>query len=187
MPRLTPLALADVPADLAETMRAGEALMGFTPNDALTMARNPALLRAMFGLVQAIYGPSRLPSGLKRLIGTMTSAAAGCQYCEAHATHGAVKAGVDDAKLTALWDYERSDLFDARERAALRVAQLAGQVPNAVTDVDFAALEPHFDEDETLEIVAVIALFGFLNRWNSTLATDLEATPMAAAKRIKQG
>ena len=187
MPRLAPLPLADIPADLAETMRAGEALMGFTPNDALTMARNPALLRAMFGLVQAIYGPSRLPSDLKRLIGTMTSAAAGCRYCEAHATHGAVKAGVEDTKLAALWDYERSDLFDARERAALRVAQLAGQVPNAVTDADFAALEPHFDEDETLEIVAVIALFGFLNRWNSTLATDLEATPMAAAKRIKQG
>jgi hypothetical protein len=32
--------------------------------------------------------------------------------------------------------------------------------------------------------VAVIALYGFLNRFNHTLATELEASPLAAGKRF---
>jgi len=54
-------------------------------------------------------------------------------------------------------------------------------VPNGVSDQDFAALKPHFDEDQIVDIVAVISGFGFLNRWNDTLATPLEDTPIAHA------
>jgi hypothetical protein len=40
-------------------------------------------------------------------------------------------------------------------------------------------LAPHFDEDQIVELVAVISLFGWLNRWNDTMATDLEDEPLA--------
>jgi hypothetical protein len=33
----------------------------------------------------------------------------------------------------------------------------------------------------------VVALFGFLNRFNDTLATELEASPLAAGKRFLAG
>ena len=45
---------------------------------------------------------------------------------------------------------------------------------------DMDALRAHYTEEQVLEIVAVIALFGFLNRWNDTLKTDIEAAPRAA-------
>jgi hypothetical protein len=32
--------------------------------------------------------------------------------------------------------------------------------------------------------VTVIALFGFLNRWNDTVATDLEPRPFAVATEV---
>ena len=82
--------------------------------------------------------------------------------------------GVKVEKIAAIWDYETSPLFDAAERAALRVAQLAAQVPNAVEDADFDALRPHFSDDQIVEIVSAISLFGFFNRFNDTLAMPLE-------------
>ena len=118
-------------------------------------------------------------AGLKRLVGLMTSSAAGCQYCVGHTAFTSRHHGVSDAKLKAVWDFESSELFSDAERAALRVALLAGQTPNGVTDQAWAELAGHFDEEAQLEIVAVIALFGFLNRWNSTLQTDLESLPAA--------
>ena len=69
---------------------------------------------------------------------------------------------------------------------ALRVAMHAGQSPNGVTDAMFAELQQHFDDDAVVEIVAVIAMFGFLNRWNSTLKTDLESAPAEASKIIRR-
>ena len=35
-------------------------------------------------------------------------------------------------------------------------------------------LKKHFDEDQIVEIVGVVCLFGWLNRFNDTMATDLE-------------
>jgi alkylhydroperoxidase family enzyme len=79
-------------------------------------------------------------------------------------------------------------LSDA-ERAALGLAFAAGQVPNAATDAHFEALRAHYDEREIVEIVAVISVFGFLNRWNDTMATTLESAPMhfAADQLASQG
>ena len=39
-----------------------------------------------------------------------------------------------------------------------------------------AEFEPLFD------LVAVIALFGWLNRWNDSVATELQASPLAFAR-----
>lgn len=158
--------------------------MGFTPNDGLIMARRPALLKAVAELVGAAYSPGEVPLELKKLVAVVASAAAGCRYCTAHAGHGALRGGVDEKKLAAVWEYASSDLFSAAEKAALRLANSAALVPNAAADEDFAELQRYFSEDQVVELVAVIALFGFLNRWNSTLATDLEAAPAEVAERL---
>ena len=154
-----------------------EQILGFTSNDSLVMARNPALMHAFAELVRVVYGPGKVDPGLKRLVGLLTSTSAGCNYCMGHTAHLGLQHGVGEEKLEAAWQFEQSALFSEAERAALRVAMLAGQSPNGVTDEDFAALRDYYDEDEQLEIVAVIAMFGFLNRWNSTLATELETAP----------
>jgi len=182
MSRLEPIKREDLTKDLKALIDLGEQMMGFTPNDALIMARNPALTKAVSALVGAVYGTGTLDPGLKRLIGYINSTAAGCVYCQTHTAHGAHNAGIDDLKIQNAWEYETSDLFSDAERAALRVANGAGKSPNEVTDAEFADLKNYFTNDEIVEIVSVIGMFGFLNRWNSTLATELESTPLSFAK-----
>ena len=180
-----PLPMESLPAAQQAAIARAEQLMGFVPNDALTMARNPALMEAFASLVAAVYAPGKVDSGLKRLIGMLTSVAAGCEYCAGHTAFSSLRHGVVDARLGAVWEFEGSELFTAAEKAALRVALHAGQSPNGVDDAMYDELKLHYSADAQLEIVAVIAMFGFLNRWNSTLQTDLEALPRAALAQSK--
>lgn len=182
MTRLAPIKREDLAEDVRHLIELGEDMMGFTPNDALIMARNPDLTKAFSALVDAVYGTGTLDPGLKRLIGYINSTAAGCVYCQVHTAHGAHNAGIDEQKIQNAWEYETSDLFSDAERAALRVALGAGKTPNEVTDAEFADLKNYYSDDEIVEIISVIGLFGFLNRWNSTLATELESTPLAFAQ-----
>src|SRR6516164_129667 len=164
--------------EFASVFAITDAVMGFVPNSMFTMARDPALLAAFSELAALIViRPGRLNPGLKALIMYMVSRSAKCQYCAAHAASLAALRDVPIHKIEALGQFEQSSEFSEEERTALRFAQAAGQVSNAVGDTEFAELRRHFDDDQILEIVAVVALLGFLNRWNGTLATPLEAGP----------
>ncbi|MDX1292009.1 MAG: peroxidase-related enzyme [Hyphomonas sp.] len=186
MSRVSPLSIDEVDAETAGMIENAERLMGFVPNDALVMARRPETLKAMWGLVASIYGPSEVEAGLKRLIGEAASKAAGCFYCSAHAAHGARQHGVDPAKIEAVWSFEDSPLFTEAERAAINLGMKAGRVPNEAEEADFERLRQHFSENQIIEIVSVISLFGFLNRWNSTLGTALEPAPAASLEGFVQ-
>ena len=169
--------------EFASVFAITEAVMGFVPNSMLIMARDPALLAAFSELSALIVvRRGRLNPGLKALIMYMVSRSAGCQYCAAHTANLAALRDVPTRKIEALAQFAQSPEFSEAERAALRFAQAAGQVPNAVGDAEFAELRSYFDEDEIMEIVAVLALLGFLNRWNDTLATPLEVGPQDFAE-----
>ncbi|HWZ68759.1 MAG TPA: carboxymuconolactone decarboxylase family protein, partial [Stellaceae bacterium] len=184
MPRLEPLPLEAI-GDLQPSLEAAKSRMGFLPNSQLIMARRPEILRAFQQLGMAINGPSStITPELRNMVSQMASRAAGCGYCMAHTAHTATRVGIPPEKEAALWEYETSPLFSAAERAALRVAQGAAQVPNAVTDDDFAELKRYYTEAQIVDIMAVIALFGFLNRFNDTMATELESSPIAAGQRF---
>jgi len=174
MSRTAPLTFEDLDAELQPLMSAGNEMLGFMPNDGLIMARKPAVLRAMQGLLQSIYMPGSVPNELKKLVGLMTSSASGCQYCQAHTEFGAFRAGIDKEKISAIWEYESHSLFSDAERAALDLARYAAMTPNGVTDEQFKNLRGYFDDEQIVELVSVIALFGFLNRWNSTFDTAIE-------------
>ena len=180
MPHVTPLSREEL-AEFEPFFERVEQAMGFVPTSMLTMGRNPDLLRAFAGLSGTILGSTKLEPGLRALISYVASRASGCLYCQAHTSHTAHRSGVDEAKVQAAFEYETSPLFDAKERAALRLAHHAALVPNATEPAHFDELRQHFSEDEIVDIVGVISLFGYLNRWNDTMATTLEAGPRAFA------
>jgi uncharacterized peroxidase-related enzyme len=170
-------------AEVSDELALATAVMGFEPNSLKIMAHRPEILRGFLALSAAVLGPeAKLEPGLRQMIAHIASAAAGCRYCQAHTAHGAHERGVQDKKIEALWSYEADPLFSDAERAALALAQAGGSVPNGATQAHFDALAPHFSEAEICEIVAVIATFGFLNRWNDTMATALEDSPLAFAE-----
>lgn len=157
------------------------------PNSVPTLAYRPDILKATGVLWQTIMGEGAVDRGLKWLVGYLASMSAGCRYCSAHTATGANTSGVAPEKVEAIWEYERSPLFSEAERAALRVAQGAGHVPNAVSDEDFDAMKLYYSAEQIVEIVSVIALYGFFNRWNDTMSTMLEQTPRAFAEGHLKG
>ena len=152
--------------------------MGFVPHSLLTMARQPGLLQAFLGLAGAVQRAPGLEPELVQLVAHVASTAAGCRYCQAHTAEQASRRGASPDKVTSAWDFEESELYTERERAALRLARDAALLPNATTPQHFAALREHFDEGEIVSLVAVISLFGFQNRWNAGNRTEI-GTPTA--------
>jgi uncharacterized peroxidase-related enzyme len=167
--------------ELEDVFRLYDDTMTFVPNSLPTMARRPEILRAFSDLITAIWRTGTVPVGLKPLVAIMASAAAGCRYCQAHEAVDAKLRGIPDEKIAQIWDFERSPLYDDAERVALRFALAAASVPNAVTPQHFDALREHWDDGQIVEILAVVGLFGFLNRWNDSMATDLEDIPFSFA------
>ena len=155
----------------------------FIPNSVLTMARRPAIAKAFAALNQAILYEGSVPEETKMLVALISSQASGCRYCQSHMANLSSIYSASDEKIANLWEFETSDLFSEAERSALRIAWKAGQLPNTCDTRDFDALKAHWDEDQIVEIVAAIGLFGYLNRWNDTMATDLEDHPAGVAQR----
>ncbi len=182
MAHVPPLSRDELP-ELAPLLAVVEQVMGFVPNSLLTMARWPELVRAFTPLAGLVNGPGQVPAATKRVVAFVSSRAAGCRYCQAHTSHGAERAGVAPEKIEAAFEFETSALFEDAERAALRFARDASIAPACVEASHFEALRKHFDERQIVELAAVVALFGFLNRWNDALATPLEEEPMRFAER----
>ncbi|KAB2921034.1 MAG: carboxymuconolactone decarboxylase family protein [Dechloromonas sp.] len=184
MARLDPLPIDSTP-ELAEEFAFFERTLGFVPNSLLTMAHRPGLAKGLIALSRGVYDPKgEVDLGLKRLIGHVASMAAGCMYCRAHTATSALRHGVAADKLAAVAEYRTNPLFSDAERAALDFALAAASVPNDVTDECFARLKAFWSAGQIVEILAVIALFGFFNRWNDSLATTLEAEPHETARQV---
>ncbi|MCB2069105.1 MAG: carboxymuconolactone decarboxylase family protein, partial [Ottowia sp.] len=59
----------------------------------------------------------------------------------------------------------------------------AASQPNDVDDALFARMREHWSEAQIVEILGVVAMFGFLNRWNDSMGTPLEPVPTAVAEQ----
>ncbi len=184
MSRLAPLP-ADAHPELAESFDVYRKSLGFVPNSVLIMQRRPKMVKALAQLAAAVWDPeSAVPVGFKRLLAHFASRASGCQYCMAHTAGGALRSGVDENKLDALWEYKTSPLYSEAERLALDFALAAASLPNDVNDEMFDAMREHWTDDQMVEIAGVISLFGFMNRWNDTMATPLEEEPVNVGERF---
>ncbi|MCG8504032.1 MAG: peroxidase-related enzyme [Sphingomonadales bacterium] len=185
MAHMRPLENSEIPdEEIKARFRHYEQTRGFTPNSIRTMARRPNIVKHFMALNQAVLYEGTVPEQLKMLISLISSYASGCLYCQSHMANLSHIYQAPDEKIAAILDYEESDQFTDAERAALDLAFKAAQVPNRVTQKEFDELARHFDDGQIVEIVASVALFGYLNRWNDTMATMLEPLANERANRI---
>ncbi len=149
--------------------------LGFCPNSVLTMQHRPAISKAFINLNKAVMAnEGRVTSALKRMIAWVSSNATGCRYCQAHAIRAAERYGADQEKLDNIWEYRNHPAFSDAERAALDFSLAASQIPNAVDQEIKERLYQHWNEGEVVEMLGVISLFGYLNRWNDSMGTSIE-------------
>src|SRR5688500_6107309 len=180
MPLVDPLPI-DHSQEVAQIAKFFESTLGFPPNSVLTMQRRPEIAKAFTHLNRAVMeNGGRVTSEQKRLIGHLASASAGCRYCEAHTVLAAKRFGATDERLAELWNFRASTQFSEAEKSAFEFALAASSVPNAVDEPIAAELHRHWSDDEIVEILGVVALFGYLNRWNDSMATTLEAPAVDA-------
>lgn len=152
--------------------------LGVIPNSVRTMAHRPEIARAFTNLNIAVmtdYGA--VTPEFKRLIGYVSSFASGCMYCQAHMILASERFGASEQRLEAVWQFEKSEAFTEAEKAALAFAQAATAVPNGVDEATILRLRDHWSDEAIVEIMAVVSLFGYLNRWNDSMGSALEDLP----------
>lgn len=154
--------------------------LGVIPNSVRTMAHRTPIARAFTDLNIAVmtdYGA--VTPEFKRLIGYVSSFASGCMYCQAHMILASERFGASEERLADVFDFEPSPHFTEAEKAALAFAHAATQVPNMVTPEVGERLNAHWTPEAVVEIMGVVALFGYLNRWNDSMGSALEDLPLS--------
>ncbi|NCU31742.1 MAG: carboxymuconolactone decarboxylase family protein [Candidatus Moranbacteria bacterium] len=162
--------------------------LGFCPNSVKTMYHRPSIAYAFIELNKAVMeNKGNVTSALKRLIGYISSNVAGCRYCQAHTIRAAERYGAEAEKMENIWEFRTHIAFSESERAALEFAFASSTIPNSVDDSIAENLRLHWNDGEIVEILGVIALFGYLNRWNDSMGTELEKEAIETGdKYLKQ-
>ena len=170
--------------DLLEFVQFFKGPLGVIPNSVRTMARRPAIAKAFTELNIAVMKcEGTVTPEFKRIIGYVTSYVSGCRYCQAHTILGSQRFGSSEERLNDVWNFAESTNFTDAEKAALAFAHAAALVPNSVTEEIGDELHKHWEDDDIVEIMAVIALFGYLNRWNDSMGSALEELPIEAGEK----
>jgi uncharacterized peroxidase-related enzyme len=149
------------------------------------MQRRPNIARAFIELNKAVMeNHGQLNSEFKRLIAFISSNTSGCRYCQAHTIRAAERYGASPKRLENIWDFQNQDCFSDAEKAALQFAQEASMAPVNVAKNTEKQLHQFWSDDDIVEIMGVIALFGYLNRWNDVMATSLEDDAKKSGQRF---
>ena len=158
--------------------------LGFCPNSIRTMQIRPHIAESFIRMNKAVMeNHGHVTSALKRLIAYISSYTTGCQYCQAHGIRAAERYDASEEQLMNIWDYKTHPAFSDAERAALDFSVAASSVPNAVDEKITENLHRYWDDGEIVEITGVIALFGFLNRWNDSMGTTIETGAIQSGKK----
>ena len=189
MPLVRPLSPESNP-DVSKLAEFFNETLGFCPNSVLTMQIRPEIARSFINLNMAVMtNHGRVTSAFKRIIAWVSSNAAGCNYCQAHAIRAAERYGAEQEQLDNIWEYRTHESFNEAERTSLDFSLAASQLPNAVDEELQQRMHKYWDDGEIVEILAVVSLFGYLNRWNDSMGTSIEngATESAEKYLAKSG
>jgi uncharacterized peroxidase-related enzyme len=183
MPFVTPLPVG-TDAEVAELARFFNITLGFPPNSILTMQRRPEIASAFIALNKAVMkNNGALTDELKRLVALVSSQAAGCNYCQAHTALAAQRFGSTDVRLAEVWTFQTSSNFTDAEKVALELSIAGTQQPSGIDGDLMSRVRAHWDDGDIVELMGVIALFGYLNRWNDGMGTVLEEGAVDAGTR----
>lgn len=125
---------------------------------------SPAAYQGLIATGQAL-AQSSLGLELVELVYLRISQINGCAFCLGKHAQTLRKQGVAQAKLDRLAGWRISDLFDARERAALEWAEtLTAIAEKGAPDALYEPLKMHFSDAEISDLTFVVALMNAFNR-----------------------
>lgn len=147
-------------------------LWGDPPNLYRALGNHPALCAAWTEFARAIRYESRTPRTLRELMILRGAQLMRSEYEWAQHLRMARKAGVREAQIEALARWRDSGEFDAREKAALALAEA---VTNAeVADAVYAEARKHFDHATYVELALTAAFYAMVGRMLEAMRVQLE-------------
>jgi alkylhydroperoxidase family enzyme len=125
----------DTDPEFQELIKFFNETLGFCPNSVKTMYHRPRIAHAFIEMNMAVMeNKGNVTSALKRLVGYISSNAAGCRYCQAHTIRAAERYGAEQEKMNHIWEYKTHPVFTEQERVTLEFALLSSLIPNMVDD-----------------------------------------------------
>ncbi|MFG2754944.1 carboxymuconolactone decarboxylase family protein [Streptomyces wuyuanensis] len=112
---------------------------------------------------------SGLPLATQELVKIRASQINGCGFCTDMHTKDAAAAGETPLRLNLVAAWREATVFTDAERAALELAEQGTRIADAaggVTDEAWADAAKHYDEDQLVALMSLIAIINAYNRIN---------------------
>ena len=122
MPVIHPLTKEKAAPELQEIYAKLTGANGFMPNFFGVMAHAPGVLQAFLPLYGSIMNKGTLETRYKELAYLKTALVNGCEYCMKAHTASSKKVGVTPEQIQALAFYQRSPLFDEKDKLVILYA-----------------------------------------------------------------
>jgi alkylhydroperoxidase family enzyme len=129
-------------------------------------AYQPKMMMGMGRFTQAVRKGKSVDERIRNLVELKGAQMIGCEYCVDLGSQVCRNSGFSDEELLAFPQYQSSDLFTDREKAALDYAVAVMRTPVEVTDELFARVRSFFDDRQLVEITALLTLVN-LDRFNA--------------------
>lgn len=141
------------------------------PESSAVRAHVPAAFWAFADSWQAIFHHGVCDHAIKDLCRVYVSRTVKCEFCGNQRSMKATASGLEEAQYDDLLNFESSDRYDDRQKAALAYAQaIAWNEPDR--DGLWARLHGHFTEPELVELGCFIALTFGQQSWIRLLDID---------------
>ncbi|MEV0220947.1 carboxymuconolactone decarboxylase family protein [Streptomyces sp. NPDC050704] len=116
-----------------------------------------------------VVADSVLPASTQELVKIRASQINGCGFCTDMHTKDATAAGETSLRLNLVAAWREATVFTEAERAALELAEQGTRIADAaggVTDEAWANARKHYDEDQLVALISLIAVINAYNRIN---------------------
>jgi len=131
------------------------------------MAHRPEILKGFFELFKVVMGKGEIKEELKWKIAYVVSQTLKCPFCVDVTGQMLKKFGADDKVLKQLKNLKGLSEKEEEILGLVKDVTVDGHLDNPVI---FEDLRKKFSESQIVEIVSVIGLFNYINRFNNTLA-----------------
>jgi alkylhydroperoxidase family enzyme len=141
------------------------------PESSAVRAHAPNAFWAFADSWQALFHGGVCYHAIKELCRVYISRTVKCEFCGNQRSIKASTAGLLEQQYDDLLNFEKSDRFDERQKAALGYAKAIAWGME-ITDADWDGLHAHFTEPELVELGCFIALTFGQQSWIRTLGID---------------
>lgn len=166
------------------------------PESQAIRLHHPDVMKAFNHAWEVFFRQGVTDHSIKELCRLYVSKSVECEYCGAQRSLVAQQDGTTEGQVDEILNFERSDRFNARERAALEWAMAIAWDPTLAADDLWERLHEHFSEPQLVELGHFIALTLGQQRFLKTLGvrhgevladTDAGLAPREAGRLRQQG